>query len=213
MKRFLAIVRRAIAWRRKLKEGREEEELPRPEIVEENALGIPWNGPLTASDDDLGLYQPSTGVLNQGQGGAGPKEEQQHDHTKATSTSQMQMRHWKKRSCYRCRKSGHTVKECPEPRKLKRRGGDHHSSVEADDEQGNQYGMEPGLSQPPEAIGGVGSGGEDSLPIITEPLSQWPTSKSDFMLEETQPYPCPPADYWGSEESDGLIELPMTGTP
>lgn len=31
-------------------------------------------------------------------------------------------------------------------------------------------------------------------------------------MEETQSYPCPPADYWGSEESDGSIELPMTGT-
>lgn len=55
--------------------------------MEENALGISWDRLLTLSKEDLGLFQPSAGTLEQGQGGVGSKKEQQHDHPEIASTS------------------------------------------------------------------------------------------------------------------------------
>ncbi|KAI0941526.1 hypothetical protein AcW1_003399 [Taiwanofungus camphoratus] len=187
MEKFLAIVWRAITWRRKLKEGREEDYIPRPETTEEAALGIPWDGPLTPSDNDLRLSQPSTEALEQGQRGTGSRQGHRHNHPNTALTPH----HWKKRSCYRCRKPGHLVKACPEPRKIRKEGHRDVALGEADDEHDNPHKSEPRLPQPSND-----AGRDRELELHHS------SNSDDFALEETQPYPVPPADYWSSEETE-----------
>lgn len=103
------------------------------------------------------------------------------------------------------------VKICPKPRKARKERHGGMSPEEADNEGNDSHKTEPGLSQPPDEVGRVGSKEAGTQHELTDSIkgetskSHWSLDSDNFTTEETQPYPVPSTDYWSSEETEELL--------